>query len=74
MLDKDRIKIGDFGFCKPLEYEHQISQTMVGSPIYMAPEILLNESYNTKADVWSLGVSLYEMLYGQCPYEAKNIP
>lgn len=47
---------------------------MVGSPIYMAPEILLNESYNSKADVWSLGVTFYEMLYGHCPFEAKNIP
>ena len=47
---------------------------MVGSPIYMAPEILKNESYDTKADVWSLGVTFYEMLFGKCPYEAKNIP
>ncbi len=47
---------------------------MVGSPIYMAPEILLNEPYSLKADVWSLGVTFYEMLYGKCPFDAKNIP
>ena len=46
---------------------------MVGSPIYMAPEILNNTSYNSKADVWSLGVCLYEMVYGRCPYEAQSI-
>jgi serine/threonine-protein kinase ULK/ATG1 len=74
MLNGDEIKIGDFGFCKPLKSESQISSTMVGSPIYMAPEILRNESYDSKADVWSLGATFYEMLFGKCPYDAKTIP
>ena len=42
---------------------------MVGSPIYMAPEILKGNPYNTKSDIWSLGVVLFEMLFGYCPYE-----
>ena len=61
MLHQGNIKIGDFGFCKPMEFEDQITQTMVGSPIYMAPEILLNEPYSLKADIWSLGVLLFEL-------------
>lgn len=73
MLNENLIKIGDFGFCKPID-NHAFAQTMVGSPIYMAPEILKNESYDSRADVWSLGVVLYEMLFGKCPYEERTIP
>ena len=46
---------------------------MLGSPIYMAPEILRGQDYCIKADIWSLGVILYEMIYGVCPYDAKNL-
>ena len=46
---------------------------MLGSPVYMAPEILKGETYSMKADIWSLGVVLNEMIYGKCPFEAKNI-
>ena len=42
---------------------------MCGSPLYMAPEILFGHAYNYKVDVWSLGVLLYEMIFGYCPYE-----
>lgn len=46
---------------------------MLGSPIYMAPEILRGESYCIKSDIWSLGVVLFRMLYGFCPFESNNI-
>ena len=47
--------------------------TMLGSPIYMAPEVLKGETYNRKADIWSLGVVLFQMLLGKCPFESKSI-
>ena len=50
-----------------------MTSTMVGSPIYMAPEILKGQLYGNKADIWSLGVVLFEMLYGFCPFEDKSI-
>ena len=68
------IKIADFGFCKSLFGELDMTRTMVGSPIYMAPELLKGMQYSQKADVWSLGVLLYEMIFKCCPYEEKNIP
>ena len=46
---------------------------MLGSPLNMAPEILSGDSYSNKADIWSVGVSLYEMLYGFPPFNASNI-
>lgn len=45
-----------------------MAQTMLGSPIYMAPEVLKEEIYTLKADIWSLGVVLFEMLFGYCPF------
>jgi len=74
LFHEKKIKIADFGFCKPLAGSFDSAETMVGSPIYMAPEVLKGYAYNIKADVWSLGVVLYEMLYGICPYEENTLP
>ena len=48
-------KIGDFGFAK----EAVLTATVLGTPLYMAPEILNKRKYNNKTDIWSLGVVLY---------------
>ena len=50
-----------------------MAATMLGSPIYMAPEVLKGESYTSKADMWSLGVVVFEMLFGFCPFESNSI-
>ena len=46
---------------------------MLGSPIYMAPEVIKGEIYTMKADIWSVGVVLYQMIFGRCPFESKSI-
>lgn len=74
LFDKDdEVWLGDFGFCKVLQSNKQLTNTVLGSPLYMAPEILMNNFYNNKVDVWSLGIIFYEMLYGSCPYEGHTI-
>jgi hypothetical protein len=76
------IKITDFGLARyinletelhtPPEHEDLFS-TYCGSPIYMSPEILNHQQYNSKSDLWSLGVILYELITGTPPFIAKNI-
>lgn len=73
LIHNGQIKLGDFGFCKSLETTVDMAATMLGSPIYMAPEVLRGESYTSKADIWSLGVVLFEMLFGFCPFESNSI-
>ena len=56
------IKIGDFGISKQFEsYKAQIKKNKFGKNDYVAPEILNNEIYNEKSDIWSLGCILYEL-------------
>jgi len=68
------LKIADFGFAKKAE-EQSLHDTICGSPMYMAPEIMYNTQYNNQTDLWSVGMILYEMLYGFHPYNSsKTIP
>ncbi|KRX07982.1 Protein kinase-like domain [Pseudocohnilembus persalinus] len=66
-------KLADFGFCKSMHSRSDMTGTMVGSPIYMAPEVLLGKPYGYKADIWSLGCVLYECLYKECPFEENSM-
>ena len=65
------LKISDFGLAKSCE-SNTLLDTICGSPMYMAPEIMKYKKYDTKADLWSLGVIFYQMLTGKTPYTAKN--
>lgn len=65
------LKIADFGFARFLP-NTSLAETLCGSPLYMAPEILDYQKYNAKADLWSVGTVLYEMCCGRPPFKASN--
>ena len=70
--EKGELKIADFGFARHFESDNMI-ETLCGTPLYMAPEIMKKQRYTTKSDLWSVGVILYQMLFGKRPYDAHNI-
>lgn len=61
------VVVTDFGFAQFLNDSTQ-KNSIRGSPLYMAPEMLLNKTYDVKADLWSVGVITYECLFGKAPY------
>jgi serine/threonine-protein kinase ULK/ATG1 len=64
LLHDGQIKIADFGFAK-LMTEDEYAKTVLGSPLNMAPEVINGKEYNNKADIYSIGVCFYEMLFGK---------
>jgi len=67
------LKLCDFTFSKILTNHELLMTTTVGSPNYMAPEVINGQSYTEKADLWSLGVMLFRFLYAEYPYKAVTI-
>ena len=65
------VKITDFGFATYYTKD-SIINTLCGSPMYMAPEIITKNGYDYKSDLWSVGIILYEMLHGYTPFNVQN--
>ena len=70
--DTFNLVITDFGLAKNFDNNFMI-QTMCGSPMYMAPEIMKKDDYTIKSDLWSVGVVMYQILYGRVPFKSKNL-
>ena len=73
VFSEERVKIGDFGVSRKLNELLPLAETMVGTPVYMAPEQCAGRPYDQKVDVWSLGCLLHEMLSGRKPFEGKHL-
>ncbi|XP_014224400.1 serine/threonine-protein kinase ULK3 [Trichogramma pretiosum] len=67
------LKVGDFGFAQYLSGS-EACFSIRGSPLYMAPEILLRHKYDARVDLWSVGVIMYECLFGRAPYSSNSFP
>ena len=72
LTSEHTIKIADFTFSRHVQRQDVMS-TLCGTPYYMAPELLFNEAYNVKSDIWSLGTIMYEYIYGRPPYPRCNL-
>jgi serine/threonine protein kinase len=72
-IDKDSIKIGDFGISKKLSFNDPYCKSTVGTYNYMAPEILNGEKYNNKVDIWAFGCIIYELLTLERCFEDESI-
>uniref|UniRef100_A0A8C2TY43 non-specific serine/threonine protein kinase n=1 Tax=Coturnix japonica TaxID=93934 RepID=A0A8C2TY43_COTJA len=66
-----RIKIADFGFARYL-HNNMMAATLCGSPMYMAPEVIMSQHYDAKADLWSIGTVIYQCLVGKPPFQANS--
>jgi len=73
------VKVIDFGIAKltdksetPELQNETTAGTFLGTPAYMAPERLFNQSYDGRADVFALGVMIFEMIAGRLPFESKG--
>ncbi|KRX03366.1 Protein kinase-like domain [Pseudocohnilembus persalinus] len=73
LIHNNVFKITDFGFARKVQNENHIMDSLVGTPLYMCPQILLKQKYNTKSDIWSIALIFYELLYGTTPWPSNNL-
>ena len=69
----DHVKITDFGTAKIMQYGAQQQTSATGTPSYMSPEQIRGKAVDGRADIFSLGVMLYEMTTGQKPFRAQDV-
>jgi serine/threonine protein kinase len=73
LTEEGQAKIGDFGIAQRLQAEYTQAQGAFGSPLYMSPEQLGDQSLTPQTDLYSLGVTMYQLLAGRPPFQSKTV-
>ena len=74
LLSKGNVKIGDFGTSKKMDNTNAFTNTSLGTPYYLSPEICKGESYNFKSDNWMIGCVLFQLMTLDLPFKGINLP
>ncbi len=72
LVDDGRIKIGDFGLARPVNNATDTGKSLLGTVAYIAPELLTRTSADSRSDLYSVGIMLYEMLTGTQPFVGET--
>ena len=70
LLKNGICKIADFGFAKETSGSRVFNHTILGTPLFMAPELLAKKPYTSKSDIWALGCIAYQIFHGDVPFSA----
>ena len=73
ITQNDILKMGDFGISRQMETLTPMQMTACGTPYFMPPEVCMGKPYDSKADVWAIGVILYELITFRKPFDSVSI-